>query len=588
MAQYIFIKTRHSNSSQSTLKKLERVCDLLTPNSIKSISQNTIVQWPNSNNSYYAIQNSDGVQKVINNTLVVGHIENQNAVTPKSLINTNADGSYAVIQNTTDKTTFFCDQFGSRTLWYYLDEDKFIISTSQRAVVALKGCFKLNESAISWYLSSGCQGPFLSWDKDVVQVHPSLEYTFNTTKWNISVIEKRCMSLPDSGETNTSDYYDLYEEQLTQSVKSIIESYPKGDLLLPLSGGKDSRTLLGLSKSLELDDYLTLVNWGTPKPANTFDDKAAARQLSNYYKKSLIDIHLPSEITNFDKVLDTFVEHNEGRIDHFNAFTDAYESWFMFTKWGFKGVMRGDMSFPTGIYFNDSRIRTLAGLELFSDFSNSNYFNISKYSRLQEDTFTSRNKGESLTRWRDRICATIRLPNAASAYSHQISSYIENRSPMLSWSLFRSYAGLPDKSKGNKLHISNVWNKHDQSGIPSNASGSLLMMNNYFNNKDGYDYLVRKLQYILKKGTLDSAFIESVLHRLSYKEENIKSIKAEVLGSMKTLVLNNLSTIPESYLRSLYSKRKTISPTTLAYRSVLIDKIVSQYTSDANLNRNEI
>lgn len=55
-----------------------------------------------------------------------------------------ADGSYAVIKNNKEQVLFFCDQFDWRTLWYYYNENRLIISTSQRAVVAMKGCFNLN------------------------------------------------------------------------------------------------------------------------------------------------------------------------------------------------------------------------------------------------------------------------------------------------------------------------------------------------------------------------------------------------------------------------------------------------------------
>ncbi|TXD97484.1 hypothetical protein ES754_00365 [Psychrobacter frigidicola] len=175
MAQYVFVKIRQSVEPSKIFSKLEQVCDLLTPVAIKGKSKNTVAVWPKGSNSFYAIQNSESTAKPEHGALVIGWVQQSN-YNGSDLFNSESDGSYAVIKNTENELSFFSDQFGSRTLWYYCDESAVIVSTSQRAIVALKGSFQFNEEALAWYLSSGCQGPFISWDKDVKQVLPHLEY----------------------------------------------------------------------------------------------------------------------------------------------------------------------------------------------------------------------------------------------------------------------------------------------------------------------------------------------------------------------------------------------------------------------------
>ena len=244
MAQYVFVKTRNSSDM---LEKLECVCELLTPDEIKSTSSNFIGKWEGASDSYYAIQNSEGILGENNNTLIIGWVEEVERIY-KDDINTDVNGSYAIIKNKNNKVSFFCDQFGSRTLWYYLDDEKLIVSTSQRAIVALKGSFNLNEQCISWYLSSGCQGPFISWDKDIVQVVPDFKYVVDTDKWVIDIVEKSGMDLPLPGSVEKTEFLSAYEDKVKKSLKSLVDKYDNGEILLPISGGLDSRLLLSLCK----------------------------------------------------------------------------------------------------------------------------------------------------------------------------------------------------------------------------------------------------------------------------------------------------------------------------------------------------
>ncbi|WP_201530073.1 hypothetical protein [Psychrobacter frigidicola] len=586
MAQYLFVKNRKSIESSEMLQKLEQVCSLLTPTTIKGKSQNTVEVWPEDSSSFYAIQNSESVAKPEQGALIIGWMQQLDSK-KADICDSEADGSYAVVKNTKHGVSFFSDQFGSRTLWYYCDESTLIISTSQRAIVALKGGFNFNEEALAWYLSSGNQGPFISWDQDVKQVLPHLEYKLNIIDWRLGSKQKPGIDLPPSGSTKMNDYPKLYQSEVTTSLDQIISSYPEGQVLMPLSGGLDSRLLLALSKKADLDDKLTLVNWGVVNREEVFDDKVAAQRVADFYGKDLLDMSLPAQIDSYDQVLDSFVEASEGRIDHFNAFTDSFKMWDKFFQSGYRMIIRGDIPFTEGLDINTFQARAHIGLEPFKDYANISEFPVRKYIKLQNEYEVKRLDGESLIRWRDRLYASWRVPMVISAFSNQISGFTENRSPMLSWSLFKLYMGLPDKDKGNKTHIKKLWEKNDKSGVSCYAVGSLNDLNSLFENKRGNQYLIDELAAYEKDSRFSSELIMSIRDKLAEREYNSTVSKSkQILSKAKPALVaaysqlnDNIPLLLKSYIRS--KRVKNLSATTLAYRIVLAEKIITMYESDA-------
>lgn len=583
MANYIFIKTRQLDESKKVIHKLNEVCSILTPASIKNKSQNSVGVWDQDKTAFYAIQNSEYVAIPEHDTLVIGWLDQSSKCKSRNY-DTAADGSYAVICNNELETTFFSDQFGSRTLWYYYDENDLIISTSQRAIVMLKENFSLNEKAIAWYLSSGCQGPFISWDKDIKQVLPNKEYVFDTRDWQLHLKPKAGMLLPASGTTKMSKYLDIYQKQVRSSLKQVIKEYPKDKVLLPLSGGLDSRLLLALSKKSKLSNRLNLVNWGVSKPKRVYDDKKAAKRIAKFYKKPLLDKLLPTEINDYDQVLNQFVEAGEGRIDHFNAFADGFKMWTEFFQQGYRMIIRGDIPFPAGFCINEAQIRQMMGLELLIDYVNINDFNLSKYILLQSEILSKRIENESLIRWRDRGFINMRVPMVHAAFLQLTSGFTESRAPMFNWSLFKLYMSLSDKDKGNKRHIYKLWKRYDKSAVSNKAESSLSSMNSYFDTSLGVDYLLRQLINIKEVGLIDSILIDSVYNKIS-KQADINNLPITRLsiGSIasqraKSLFSNHLPMLPKAYLKSRIPNN--ISAITLAYRIVLIDKIIGMYQSD--------
>ena len=150
------------------------------------------------------------------------------------------DGSYAVCRFDADRLQLVTDNLASRTIWYVLDGDMFLASTSQRALVCLLGDLRLNHAAVAWLASSGTLGPDSAWDARLQRVPAAAVLSLERRTWTT-----RC----------AAEELDQHPEPLPEEVhlerwrNAILETCAKLDVsldtwLLPLSGGLDSRTLL--------------------------------------------------------------------------------------------------------------------------------------------------------------------------------------------------------------------------------------------------------------------------------------------------------------------------------------------------------
>lgn len=79
------------------------------------------------------------------------------------------------------------DVAGTRRLWYYSDDEFFIVSTSQRVIVALVGSVIPHEPSQQWMLGSGCLAPFESWDSRIHSLRPNSVLTFDRSGWRASL-----------------------------------------------------------------------------------------------------------------------------------------------------------------------------------------------------------------------------------------------------------------------------------------------------------------------------------------------------------------------------------------------------------------
>src|SRR5271157_4440890 len=97
------------------------------------------------------------------------------------------DGTYAMARYDEASVELLSDVIATRTIWYAVDDEVFLASTSQRALVALLGDLELNDQAASWLLSSGTLGPESSWDTRLGRLPGCSRLTFDRASWRARV-----------------------------------------------------------------------------------------------------------------------------------------------------------------------------------------------------------------------------------------------------------------------------------------------------------------------------------------------------------------------------------------------------------------
>src|SRR5690554_3610211 len=260
----------------------------------------------------------------------------------KGATNVLEDGSYFKIQIKSDSISFNVDRFESKSLWYYHDEEKFILTNSQLLLTALKKSFNINKKTISWFLSSGSTGFQNAWDIETKKVLHSNQYSFSLKDWLVSKTPTKYAveNIKFSNEREFLQKYACFTEQVFNK-QAKTTSVDK--MVLPLSGGNDSRLLFYISNKLREYKDLTLANWGIKNSEDTFDDKKAANKIAKAYNKTLKDFYLPREIRNLDSFFDVFIKNGDCRIDHFNAYTDSFKIFEQLHDENYKYIIRGDI-----------------------------------------------------------------------------------------------------------------------------------------------------------------------------------------------------------------------------------------------------
>ena len=236
MSKVIYVCYRHPNSI-SIANRLETICHRLTPDNIIPNSSKILVR----EDIAYGVTNPTDSTLKKGNSLLLGKLfgEYCDWWKPSSKF---PDGSFALFRNGGESLEILTDPAGSRTIWYYLDQEIFISSTSQRAITMLLGSFEFDERVIPWMLSTGSRGPWLSWHSTLTRIPPDSSVLLDKKKWSIASKS----NTPDFAISEKADSHQ--ERMLREAMVETLESV-KLDLstwILPLAGGYDSRGLLSL------------------------------------------------------------------------------------------------------------------------------------------------------------------------------------------------------------------------------------------------------------------------------------------------------------------------------------------------------
>ncbi len=571
MSKVIYVCRRNSSINENDEFKLRQICGALTPDNITAPVQHKIFV---SDKTAYAIINHHFLFQVLDESLLVGQIYDQEERwhKPKTEF---PDGSYAIFRQDKDYLEIVSDFAASRTIWYYFDDDLFIASTSQRAIILFLGDFKFDPRIIPWMLSTGTLGPDLSWDTRIKKIPPDALIILDKANWSISQQQNSIRFSPV--QITHTEQKQLLKDAIHKTVSSL-RNLDFSKWVLLLSGGYDSRAILCFLKNNdEISDQLKTITWGLSESINeNGNDAKVAAELAqarnvqhSYYHTNIT--HEPIE-----QIIDRFIICGEGRIDHLAGYMDGLEIWRrLAAEEGVYGVIRGDEGFGWLPVSSELTVKYTVGCALCTDYANLE--NISRDFGLPEQEFPvdlQRKSEESLETWRDRLYHSFRLPTILAALSDLKYSYVEVINPLLSKLILQQVRKLPDELRTNKSFFKEIVQAISPN-IPYASKDANAMTKGLLKKDEIVEVIKSKLQSENAKQIFGSEFIKYVIDGIQLEifssQGPAKKIKMAVKSVVPRFIRNRL--------RDTGLKAK-VDGNTLAFRVYIIVRMHEILSSD--------
>jgi len=348
------------------------------------------------------------------------------------------DGYFSCqLLNDEESITLSSDATASRTVWYLVHQERLIISSSQRTIINLIGDFTFNETAASWMLSTGCTGFGQAWDQRIKHLSPQTTVTFSKKTLVLSIKKRELLT--------------TYKNSLNENFKAVFSDFRNDNNLgITLSGGYDSRACAYFLKQGGAN--ILAYSWGIP---HSIDQEGTDAQVAKktaekleipFHFKALQDNHLSSK-----EILDTFITHSEGRIDHINAFTDGLKIWKQFAQDGVDAIVRADEAFGWLQISTEKDTRISLDANMAEDYQNlQKAFELSRLKRPSIPQKAHRLPEESLATWRDRLYREYRIPFILSSLHELMLPFVEILNPLLHDHFIQWTLQLPDEERTNK------------------------------------------------------------------------------------------------------------------------------------------
>ncbi len=350
------------------------------------------------------------------------------------------DGSYAVCRWDADRLELVSDNLASRAVWYVLDGDLFLASTSQRALVCLLGDLRLDHAAVAWLASSGTLGPDHGWDTRLQRLPAATVLSLDRRAWTLSSSEEpldhSSEALPD--EVHLQRWRDAILETCAELGVSL------DTWLLPLSGGLDSRTLL--AALIAGGRRPRCVTWGLrhslDDPAS---DSAVARRLADHYGVEHTFFATDAGTVPARVVIDRYLVAGEGRTDQIAGYLDGLAVWKRLFEEGVTGVIRGDepgWGYDTAYSAADARRGNR--VEMVADFPASHLIRQLGLAPQTLPGWARQRPGESLVLYDGRLTDTYQVPLDLGPLNDVKCAYVEVVNPFFADRVMRAARALPE------------------------------------------------------------------------------------------------------------------------------------------------
>jgi len=472
------------------------------------------------------------------------------------------DGSYALFRDNPDYLEVVSDPAASRTIWYYFDDNLFISSTSQRAIVKFIGNFVFDERVIPWMLSTGSLGPGLSWDKRLQRLDPDSSVVLDKDNWSISTKQTPVKF----AETSRSD--SEHQRLLTDAIKKTVGSLKDinyNEWVLPLSGGYDSRAILCFIMSNGINaKELQTITWGLKDSINEKgNDARVAKDLAGALGVKHRYYHTNISEEPIEKVIDRFILCGEGRIDHLSGYMDGFEIWRKLHEDGVQGIIRGDEGFGWGPVLSKSNVLQSVGCNPCSNIPNLKNIIVDYGFSVQELPLDlEMRETESLEQWRDRLYHEFRLPTILAALSDLKYSYVEQIDPLISRSILHQVREMPDSLRTDKALFKSIVNAIGPNIAYANK-GANLDPGDIMRKNEVVNLLKQKIQSEHAREIFRSDFIQFILDGIKTSSVNQSSKR-----SLEQKIIRMIPPFIKDIVRKTYSS--DLDGNILAFRVFII------------------
>ena len=482
------------------------------------------------------------------------------------------EGSYAIFRADEEYVEAITDLACSRAVWYYKDENIFLASTSQRAIINIAGKFELETRNIPWILSSGTLAPSLSWCKNIHFVDPEGSVLLNRKTWEVTAKAAK----PEFPISQIS------EKEFQQEMKDLLlHSFSHLDVdlsewMLPISGGYDSRGIACLLKEIGKDiNVLDTITWGKRssqlnKHSDGYLGGATAKSLGMHHQFLSTD----TSKENVEKVFERFIQCSEGRIDHIGGYSDGMSIWKSIFESGKEGIIRGDETFGGPHSGSLLRSRLVTGFKLCEDFSNLEDYQQYGFEKQVVPEYLKAVPGvDTPGFYRDRLYQQFRMPFTLSALSDIKYAYTEMLNPFLTRKIILHSRTLPDHLRNNKILCTKIIDEISPK-IPYATEEATN--DDILKSPEAVALFCREIGSDYMKQIFPEKFIDRILSEL---QRPSVALNDGMLGKLKKTVSRNLPSFIKDKLRKNLVK-PSLSIDKLAFRIYITGKVYKMFTED--------
>ena len=488
------------------------------------------------------------------------------------------DGTYAMLRYSEATVELLSDAMASRTIWYVVDDEAFLASTSQRALVALLGDLQVNPAAVSWLMSSGTLGPESSWDTRLSRLPGCSRLTFDRGTWRARV-ETRQMAFATVARDRQA-HVSMLRGALAWSCANL--NIDVGQWVLPLSGGRDSRALLAFMVENGLRPRC--ITWTTRasrrRPlSDAFIAPLVARRFGVEHEFVWLDGHGEEPAV----ALDRFIAVVEGRSDEFAGYTDGCRIWRDLFDSGVSGVIRGDES--AGIRrraASPEAARSASAGAMVHDYPATHLIRRLGLAEQEWPERLRQQPGEGLKVYRDRIYEQSYLPGALAPLNDLKGRYVEVVNPLLSRRMIGAVHELPEELRAYGRAYAKVVDGMSRP-IPYARFTSTTAVPDYLGDPGVIEAVVRELSSPRVERVFGRE--EAVLRLLAamaapqWRRPTLRS------GTIASLKIARVA-LPLGVARRLtprYGPPEPLSPARLAFRAALASRTLALLDQDAAL-----